>query len=100
VLAGGYRHERYRVVWRQPAVRLAEATLHQQAEVGPGDLLVVPADSFHRVPTARDGTMTLLVKMRPRFRHSVSFDPATGSTQVHIPIESRFDQLVAALDSE
>lgn len=99
ILAGGYRHERYRVVRDPGTGRLTEVTLGDQQQTRPGTVLAMPADSFHRVPTAQAGTLTLLVKMRARFGHSVSYDPATRTTQVHIPIETRVDELINALDS-
>lgn len=99
ILAGGYRHEQYHARLDPGSWRLTEVTLRDQHETEVGTVLVVPAESYHRVPTARSGTMTLLVKMRPRFAHSISFDPATGATQVHIPIEARVDELIDALDS-
>lgn len=99
ILAGGYRHERYHAALDPDSGQLSEVTLRDRQETEVGTVLVIPADSYHRVPTARSGTMTLLVKMRPRFTHSISYDPASRTTQVHIPIEARVDELIDALDS-
>jgi hypothetical protein len=100
ILAGGYRHEVWDARWVPADGRLTAVRLRHRQDAGQGTVLVVPAESFHRLPTARAGTMTLLVKMRARFGYSISYDPATRTTQVHIPIEARLDHLIDALDSE
>jgi hypothetical protein len=97
VLAGGYVHERYRVGWDHDSGRLVSVSLHDRCGLGEDDMLIVPADVYHRIPAAHDGTLTLLVKARPRFRQSFSYDPTKHTTQIHIPIEARFDALVDAL---
>jgi hypothetical protein len=97
ILAGSYVHETYRISWEPATTTLTCAALKERREVELGAVLDVAAEIFHRIPSARAGTLTLLVKARPRFGHSFSYDPDTHTTEIHIPVEARIEQLIEAL---
>ncbi|HET8640791.1 MAG TPA: hypothetical protein VFM37_02580, partial [Pseudonocardiaceae bacterium] len=63
----------------------------------PGMVRVVPADRFHRIPQAKDGTITFLIKSRPVKLWSVSFDPITKVSRRHVPVEVRVRDLADRL---
>jgi hypothetical protein len=95
LLSGGYTHERFtadidgdtiRSVTRQRGTYCAEGAT--------GYLL---SHEFHRIPHAEDGTMTLLVKSRMVAPWSLSYDPATGLSQRHIPMGNRLAGLAGRL---
>jgi hypothetical protein len=95
LLSGGYTHERFtadvedgtiRSVTRQCGTFCAEGTT--------GYLL---SHEFHRIPHADDGTMTLLVKSRMVAPWSLSYDPSTGLSRRHIPMDSRLAGLAGRL---
>jgi len=62
-----------------------------QCEIGSAGTML--SDDFHRIPLARDTTMTFLVKSREVRRWSLSYDPATRTGHRHVPVESRLDEL-------
>jgi hypothetical protein len=97
LLSGGYLHERFtadvddeRTMIR--AVTRQDSTFCQEG--GGGHLL---SHEFHRIPVADDGTMTLLVKSRMITPWSLSYDPATGLSQRHIPMRNRLTDLAGRL---
>lgn len=98
VLAGGYRHEWHdvRLDPRTAATCAPQASsvrLRASEQWDPGPVRSVAADEWHRIPTARDGTVTFLVKSRPVRRHSVSVEPETLRTTRHVPVEERITDL-------
>lgn len=97
ILAGGYVHERYDVRWHPDGDQVQAVSLRQKDDVGVGMVMPVEAEAFHRIPTAERGTMTLLVKARPRYKHSISFDSTSNVSRTHVPIEARVTDLIALL---
>jgi hypothetical protein len=97
ILAGGYTHERYAVELNPAgdAISAAQLRTSRNCPAGAGGHLL--ADEFHRIPVAADGTMTVLVKSRAVRPWSLSYDPATGASQRHVPVEHRLDDLVRRL---
>jgi hypothetical protein len=97
VLAGGYRHEWFDVELDQSGELVRDLSLSEWASCGPGVTCMVTADRFHRIPRAKDGTLTFLVKSRPVKTWSLSFDPATRVSRRHVPVEVRVGDLANRL---
>lgn len=97
ILHGGYLHERYTAAI-DPVTELVRSARRRAATPCPvgatGSLL---ASDFHRIPRATDGTMTFLVKSRQVRPWSLSWDPATGTGQRHVPVETRLEHLAHRL---
>ncbi|WP_440901397.1 hypothetical protein [Actinosynnema sp.] len=49
------------------------------------------------IPRAIDGTMTFLVKSRAVSPWSLSYDPGTGTSHRHVPVEARWEVLTGRL---
>jgi hypothetical protein len=93
LLAGSYLHERFTADLDQTGtvIRSVARVGASRYVVGSGGHLL--SHEFHRIPHAADGTMTFLVKSRMVTPWSVSYDPATGLSQQHIPMTTRLAQL-------
>lgn len=100
ILRGGYRHERYLATLDPSGMRITSISPTRSVSCSAGDCGVVLADEFHRIPVALDGTMTFLVKSRPVTTWSLSFDPETGVSHRHIPVESRLGDLAKRITAE
>lgn len=97
VLAGGYRHEWFDVEL-DPTGEFVREVRPAGCEVfRPGTVCAISANLFHRIPRAKDGTITFLIKSRPVKPWSVSFDPATRVSRRHIPVEVRVSDLAERL---
>ena len=97
ILSGGYLHERFRATVDERTGLITGAELTGSADCGPGESGVLTAEQFHRIPSARDATVTFLVKSRPVRPWSLSYDPATGIGHRHTPVESRLADLTSLL---
>jgi hypothetical protein len=97
LLCGGYLHERYTadVAADGTAIRSVTRTDGTYVPAGAGGCL--RSCEFHRIPVADDHTMTFLVKSRMVEPWSLSFDPATGLSQRHLPLSSRLSALAGRL---
>lgn len=97
LLSGGYQHERFAVTLDEAGVTITSVTRQRAAELveGAGGFLL--SHEFHRIPRAEDGTMTFLVKSRMVRPWSLSYDPATGLSQRHIPMRNRLTDLAGRL---
>lgn len=93
LLSGSYLHERFTAELDDTgtAIRSVARTCASQFVAGSGGHLL--SHEFHRIPRAADGTVTFLVKSRMVAPWSVSYDPATGLSQQHIPMRARLAQL-------
>ncbi|QWF78522.1 hypothetical protein [Amycolatopsis sp. CA-230715] len=93
ILNGGYLHERYDAEI-DPAAGLVTSTVLQRSDqCAAGESGVLLASEFHRIPKALDGTMTFLIKSRPVYDWSLSYDPSTGVSHRHVPVETRLGEL-------
>jgi hypothetical protein len=97
LLSGSYLHERFTADVNDTGTAI-EAVVRIGAdryrEGGGGHLL---SHEFHRIPVAAEGTLTFLVKSRMVAPWSLSFDPATGLSQQHLPLTTRLAGLAARL---
>lgn len=97
VLRGGYRHEWFDVELDSSGELVRGAEPAGWEVLRPGMVRAVPADRFHRIPQAKDGTITFLIKSRPVKPWSVSFDPITKVSRRHVPVEVRVCDLADRL---
>jgi hypothetical protein len=97
LLHGGYLHERYDALVDPVSGLITSADLRRRTDCGTGTSGVLLASEFHRIPSAADNTMTFLVKSRPVNRWSLSYDPATGTSYRHVPVETRLGELTARI---
>jgi hypothetical protein len=97
IVSGGYLHERYVATVEPTMNMISSVELVKSVTCGVGDVGMMLAHEFHRIPEALDRTMTFLVKSREVVRWSLSFDPNTGASQQHIPVESRLDDLASRI---
>jgi hypothetical protein len=97
IISGAYTHERFTAALDGAGSGINSVTLLRSTvcPAGTGGFLL--ADEFHRIPSAEDGTMTLLVKSRELRSWSLSYDPTTHHSYQHIPVENRFDELADRL---
>lgn len=95
LLSGGYLHERFTADVADDTVRAV--TPYSATPCRAGDSGFVLSHEFHRIPHADDGTMTFLVKSRTVAPWSLSYDPATGLSQRHVPLRSRLAGLAGKL---
>jgi hypothetical protein len=93
ILRGRYVHERFTAELDPEGVEIKSATLMRSGVCETGEAGMMLSDQFHRIPKAEDGTMTFLVKSRAVRPWSLSFDPVTGISRRHVPIEQRLGQL-------
>lgn len=97
IVTGGYLHERY-VATINPAVQLISTVqLVDSTWCDAGAAGMLFASDFHRIPRARDNTMTFLLKSRSITTFSLSYDPTTRAAHQHIPVESRLDDLASRI---
>jgi hypothetical protein len=97
IVSGGYVHERY-LADIDPATELiSDAALVQSTPCEVGAVNAMRSTEFHRIPLAMDATMTFLVKSREVTRWSLSYDPNTGGSHRHVPVESRLDELAGRI---
>ncbi|OZM72502.1 hypothetical protein CFN78_15185 [Amycolatopsis antarctica] len=97
VLSGAYRHERYDVTLDPVSGLITSAALRHSAQCEQGAAGVLLAEDYHRIPHAEDGTMTFLIKSRPVSEWSLSYDPPTGTSHRHVPVERRLGALLDRL---
>ena len=97
VLSGGYLHEWFDVELDSSGELVRGATPAGAETFLPGAVCAVTADRFHRIPRAKDGTVTFLIKSRPVKSWSVSFDPVTRVSRRHVPVEVRVGELAQRL---
>jgi hypothetical protein len=93
ILRGSYVHERFTAELDAAGLSINSATLQRSGLCEAGESGTMLAHQFHRIPKAADGTMTFLVKSRPVTKWSLSYDPATGTSRRHVPVEERLDHL-------
>jgi hypothetical protein len=93
IVRGGYRHERYDADLNPLSGLITAVRESNTTHCGEGDTQRLLASDFHRIPWAADDTITFLVKSRPVTISSVSFDPETRVSHLHLPIESRLSDL-------
>lgn len=97
LLRGGYVHERHIVAIDPGSGLISATTVARTSRCREGDAGYLLATDFHRIPTATDGTVTFLVKSRPVATSSLSYDPNTRTSHLHIPVESRLSELASSL---
>jgi len=97
VLVGGYWHEWFQVELDPNGELVRDARSAGSQTFRPGTVCMVTADRFHRIPRAKDGTITFLVKSRPVKGWSLSFDPVTRVSRRHVPVEVRVGDLARRL---
>jgi hypothetical protein len=95
LLSGGYTHERFTADVTGDTIRSVTRQRGTCCAEGASGYLL--SHEFHRIPHAEDGTMTLLVKSRMVAPCSLSYDPSTGLSQRHIPMERRLAGLAGRL---
>jgi len=93
LVRGAYLHERYGAELDPDTGMITDVTLERSSDCEVGATAMLLADEFHRIPKARDDTMTFLVKSRQVTTWSLSFDPETRTAHRHVPIESRLADL-------
>lgn len=93
ILRGCYVHERFTADVDPEETAIRTATLLRSGVCETGDAGMMLSDEFHRIPKAEDGTMTFLVKSRAVRPWSLSYDPTTGMSRRHVPIEQRLGEL-------
>lgn len=97
IISGAYRHERFAATLAADGRRICSARLIRSAMCPAGVSGFLLADEFHRIPSTEDGTLTFLVKSRPVREWSISYDPQTGASHRHVPVENRVDDLLRRL---
>lgn len=97
IVTGGYLHERYLAAINPSVPRISAVELVTSTWCGAGDTGMMRASDFHRIPQARDNTMTFLMKSRATTTFSLSYDPTTQASHQHIPVESRLDDLASRI---
>jgi hypothetical protein len=93
ILRGRYVHERFSAELDASGTRIRSATLLRSGICAAGEAGMMLSDQFHRIPKAEDGTMTFLVKSRAVRAWSLSYDPVTGISRRHVPVEQRLGLL-------
>jgi hypothetical protein len=93
ILRGSYVHERYDALVDPRTELITSANLLKRNTCSAGASGALTADQFHRIPEASGDTMTFLVKSRPVTDSSVSYDPTTGISHRHVPMEVRLEEL-------
>lgn len=93
ILSGSYVHERFSARLGPTGRSVESAALLRRSECVTGTSDTMLAHEFHRIPRAMDNTMTFLVKSRAVTPWSLSFDPDTGTSHRHVPVESRLEEL-------
>ncbi|GLZ28782.1 hypothetical protein Lesp02_09720 [Lentzea sp. NBRC 105346] len=97
LLRGSYLHERYDVRLGLGGRSVVWAKMESRAQCAAGAVGTLFADDFHRIPRAADGTMTFLVKSRAVSAFSLSYDPESGISHRHVPVEERLEDLTKNL---
>jgi hypothetical protein len=97
IVTGGYLHERYLATINSSVQLISTVQLVDSTWCGAGDTGMLLASDFHRIPRARDNTMTFLMKSRSITSFSLSYDPTTRASHQHIPVESRLDDLASRI---
>jgi hypothetical protein len=93
ILRGSYVHERYDALVDPETELITSAQLQKRNTCSAGAAGALTADQFHRIPEAGQDTMTFLVKSRAVTDSSVSYDPTTGISHRHVPMEVRLGEL-------
>lgn len=93
IVRGGYLHERYHAEIDPSTALISSAALVHSTPCESGAVGMLLACDFHRIPVAKDATMTFLVKSREVTTWSLSYDPNTRTGHRHVPVESRLDEL-------
>lgn len=97
IVSGGYLHEHYVATVEPTTQMITSVELVKSTSCAAGDVGMLLANEFHRIPKAMDRTMTFLVKSREVVRWSLSYDPNTRASHQHIPVESRLDDLASRI---
>lgn len=97
LLSGAYLHERFTAELDEQRTEIHAVTPERSTMCREGLSGYLLSHEFHRIPHADDGTMTFLVKSRMVAPWSLSYDPGTGLSQRHIPMESRLADLPGRL---
>jgi hypothetical protein len=97
IVNGGYLHERYLAAVESTTQMISAVQLVTSTMCGIGDMGMLLASDFHRIPQAEDRTLTFVVKSREVVRWSLSYDPNTRTSHQHIPVESRLDDLASRI---
>jgi hypothetical protein len=93
ILSGSYLHERFDARLGADGRSITSTALLHRAECPAGTSGTMLAHEFHRIPRAADDTMTFLVKSRAVTPWSLSYDPETGTSHRHVPVEARLEEL-------
>jgi len=93
ILCGRYVHERFTADVTEDETEIRSVGLLRSGVCETGEAGMMLSDQFHRIPKAEDGTVTFLVKSRAVRPWSLSYDPATGISRRHVPIEQRLGRL-------
>ena len=93
ILRGSYVHERYDAQLDTQTELIVSARLRKRKLCPAGASGALLADEFHRIPAAAEDTMTFLEKSRAVTKSSVSYDPKTGISHRHVPVEVRLGEL-------
>ena len=93
ILSGAYLHERFDARLGVGGRTVVGTELTNRTQCAEGTTGTMLAHEFHRIPRAADGTMTFLVKSRAVNPWSLSYDPDTGISHRHVPVEDRLEDL-------
>jgi hypothetical protein len=93
ILSGAYLHERFDARLGLGGRTVVGTELTNRTQCAEGTTGTLLAHEFHRIPRAADGTMTFLVKSRAVTPWSLSYDPDTGVSHRHVPVEDRLEDL-------
>lgn len=97
LLSGAYLHERFMAELDERSTVIKSVRKERGMLCGEGISGYLLSHEFHRIPHADDGTMTFLVKSRMVAPWSLSYDPDTGLSQRHIPMDTRLADLPSRL---
>jgi hypothetical protein len=97
ILRGRYVHERFTADLDDAGLEIRSTKLLRSVVCETGESGMMLSDQFHRIPKAEDGTLTFLVKSRAVQPWSLSYDPVTGVSRRHVPIEQRLGLLAAQI---
>lgn len=97
LLSGSYLHERFTAELTRDGRSILGTTLTRSTQAHEGQSGTMLSHEFHRIPKAADDTVTFLVKSRPVSPWSLSYDPDTGQSHRHVPVESRLEELTNTL---
>ena len=97
IVRGAYLHEAYRADVDPITGMITGVDLLHSTPCEIGAIGSMVSTEFHRIPMAREDTMTFLVKSRAVTPWSLSYDPETQTSHRHVPVESRLGDLTNSM---